>query len=179
MVAGMRSHLYAGGTDVTKEIMTGRLMLSSDNAHLVESRFNIDRMLQILEQAVDQALHDGYHGLWATGDMSREFGPERDFSKLLEYEWRLEELFRTRPALSGICQYHTDTLPPEVLRHGLLTHPSLFINETLSRLNPHYVERESFTPQSYDTAALDKTIRDLCTVPDALILAALPPDQLL
>ncbi len=88
-------------------------------------------------------------------------------------------LFHQHPALSGICQYHTDTLPREVLRHGLLTHPSLFINETLSRLNPHYVERESFAAQSHNNAALDKTIRDLCAVPDALILAVLPPNQLL
>ena len=126
-----------------------------------------------------QALEDGYQGLWATGDMRREFEPERDFSKLLEYEWRLEEFFEHHQALSGICQYHTDTLPPEILRHGLLTHPSLFISETLSRLNPHYVERKRFPVGPYDSAALDKAIRDLCTVPDALSLAALPPDYLL
>jgi hypothetical protein len=179
MVAGMRSYLFAGGTDVIKEVMNGRLVLSSDNAHLVNGRFVIDRMLGMLGEALDHALHDGYQGLLATGDMSREFGPERDFSKLLEYEWRLEEFLRTRPALCGICQYHADTLPPEVLRHGLLTHPSLYINQTLSRLNPHYVERESCTAQSYNTAALDQTIRDLCTVPDALSLAVLPPQYLL
>lgn len=179
MVAGMRSYLFAAGIDVTKEILQGSLVLSSTNAHLVDGRFNIDRMLRMLEAAVHQALHDGYQGLWATGDMSREFGPEKDFSKLLDYEWRLEELFQTHSALSGICQYHTDTLPPEVMRHGLLTHPSLFISETLSRLNPHYVERKSFTAKSFNYAALDETIRGLCTVPDALLRTILPPDQLL
>jgi hypothetical protein len=51
----------------------------------------------LLEGALHQALNDGYQGLWATGDMSREFGPERDFSKLLDYEWRLEELFQKHP----------------------------------------------------------------------------------
>jgi hypothetical protein len=38
----------------------------------------------MLEDALHQALHGGYRGLRATGDMSREFGPGRDFSKLLE-----------------------------------------------------------------------------------------------
>ncbi len=166
MVAGLRSYLFAAGIDVTKEIMKGGLVLSSGNAHLVDGRFNIDRMIGMLEEALDQAVTDGYRGLWATGDMSREFGAERDFSKLLEYEWRLEEVFRKHPALSGICQYHADTLPREVLRHGLLTHQSLFINETLSRLNPLYVEQESFTLQSFDNTALDKMIRGLCRVPD-------------
>jgi hypothetical protein len=162
MIVGLRSYLFAGGTDVTKEVMNGRLVLTSDTTHLVEGCFDIDRMLHMLEKAVEQALKDGYQGLWASGDMSREFGPEREFSKLLEYEWRLEELFRACPALSGICQYHRDTLPREAVRQGLLTHPSLFINETLSRLNPLYLERRSFTASSFNPAALDSTISSLC-----------------
>jgi MEDS: MEthanogen/methylotroph, DcmR Sensory domain len=94
---------------------------------------------------VDQALNEGYAGLWATGDMSWEFGPKKDFSKLLAYEWRLEELFSKHPTLCGICQYHKDTLPREIAHQGLLTHQAIFINDTLSRLNPHYVGREFVT----------------------------------
>lgn len=178
MVTGLRSYLFAAGIDVTKEIVKGSLILSSSTAHLVEGCFIVDRMLGLLEDTLRQALHDGYQGLWATGDMSREFGPERNFSKLLEYEWRLEELFQQHQTLSGICQYRTDTLPPEVLQQGLLTHRSLFINETLSRLNPHYVEQKSFSAQSLESAALNKTIKELSSVPDALSLAALPPQYL-
>src|SRR5690349_7109134 len=115
MVVGLRSYLFAGGTDVTKETMSGRLVLTSDMAHLVEGRFNIDRMLTMLQQALQQALNAGHQGLWVSGDMSREFGPERDFSQLLEYEWRLEDFLQRHPALSGICQYHADTLPRKIL----------------------------------------------------------------
>ena len=93
MVAGLRSYLFAAGVDVPKEIMKGRLILSSDNAHLENGSFDIDRMLNILGAAVIQARDEGYHGLWATGDMSWEFGSEKNLAKLLEYEWRLEELF--------------------------------------------------------------------------------------
>jgi hypothetical protein len=145
MVAGMRSYLYAAGIDVPREVMKGCLVLSSNQGYLNHGGFDIDRMLGLLDDALDQALKDGYQGLWATGDMNWEFGPEKDFSKLLEYEWRLEEFFRTHPAISGICQYHTDVLPRDVVRQGLMTHQSIFINDTLSRLNPHYVPHESFT----------------------------------
>lgn len=93
MVAGLRSYLFAAGVDVPKEIMKGRLILSSDNAHLENGSFDIDRMLNMLGAAVIQARDEGYHGLWATGDMSWEFGSEKNLAKLLEYEWRLEELF--------------------------------------------------------------------------------------
>jgi hypothetical protein len=142
MVAGLRSYLFAGGVDVPKEVMKGSLVLSSDTGHLQNGRFDIDRMLGILSDAVDQALNDGYQGLWATGDMSWEFGPERDFAKLVEYEWRLEELFLKHPTLSGICQYHTDTLPREIVRQGLLSPQAIFLNETLSRLDSHYIDRQ-------------------------------------
>lgn len=139
MVAGIRSQLYAAGTDVEHELARGALVLSSDNAHLVDGRFEGDQLLTMLEAAVHAALADGYAGLFATGDMSWEFGSENELSKLLEYEWRLEQLFRRQPALSGICQYHRDLLPREAVREGLVSHASLFISDTISRLNPHYV----------------------------------------
>lgn len=139
MVAGIRSYLSAEGVDVRQEIERGSLVLSSEQGHLVEGRFDMGRMLATLEGAINQALIDGYEGLWATGDMSWEFGPRKDFTILLEYERKLEELFSKYPVLGGICQYHTDTLPQEAVQQGITSHKALFINETLSRLNPQYV----------------------------------------
>ena len=71
-----------------------------------------------VEEAVEVALSEGYKGLWATGDMTWEFGSRKNLAKLMEYEWRLEELFRRQEALCGICQYHQDTLPPEAMRRA-------------------------------------------------------------
>lgn len=177
MVAGIRSYLFAAGTDVPKETMRGRLVLSSQQAHLIDGQFDIDRMLDILEQALTEALRDGYQGLFATGDMSWEFGPAKNFAQLLEYEWRLEEFLQTHPAISGICQYSADLLPPEVMRHALVTHPSVYLSETLSRLNPHYTERGAYKLKPLDTAALDEALRNLCAVPDALLLGWTSPSH--
>jgi hypothetical protein len=139
MVAGMRSYLAAAGVDVAREAHDGSLVLSSEQSHLVDGmRFDPEGMIAGLERALDQALDDGYAGLWATGDMTWEFGPEKDFSKLLEYEWRLEEFFRTHSEISGICQYHAETLPRTAVRAGLHSHPGLFVSETLSLINPPY-----------------------------------------
>ena len=146
LVAAMRACLEQKGVDVAKEVGQGSLILTSERSHLANGRFDADRMMRSLDQALQQALTDGYKGLWATGDMSWEFGPAQDFSELLEYEWQLDEYFQAHPELGGICQYHADTLPREVMRHGLLSHPSIFINETLSLVNPHYLH-----PGSYPT----------------------------
>src|SRR5690348_1354427 len=162
MVTGLRSYLFAGGIDVPMEVRQGSLVLSSDSGHLRNELFDADRMLDLLDAAVSNALDDGYRGIWASGDMSWEFGPKKDFSKLLEYEWRLEELFHKQPTLSGMCQYHTDTLPSNIVRQGLLTHQALFINNTLSRLNSHYVRREFFSTGLEDSPELDTSIKSLC-----------------
>src|ERR1700761_7600996 len=67
MVTGIRSYLYAAGVDVTYEIAKTSLILSSDQSQLKDGQFDIDHFLGMLEEAVSQALSDGYKGLWATG----------------------------------------------------------------------------------------------------------------
>lgn len=153
MVAGVRSYLAAAGVDVAEEVRRGSLVLSSDQGHLVKGSFDVRSMLGILEQAVRRALSEGYRGLFATGDMTWEFGPERNFEKLLEYEQGLEEAFERYPHLSGVCMYHQDTLPADAVRAGLYAHRGLFINETLSRINPHYASADLLIKVSVQMAA--------------------------
>jgi hypothetical protein len=161
MVAGLRSSLAAAGVDVAQEVAKGRLVLSSDQQHLADGSFNIDRMLRTLENLLDNALRDRCTGLWAVGDMTWELGPELDPARLLEYEWRLETLFHQRPELGGICQYHSDTLPRTLMRQSLLVHPSIFVNETLSLINPHYLYSEAHAPEPDDAAHLDAAVTRL------------------
>lgn len=161
MVAGIRSCLASVGIDVVSDLAKDRLVLSSESVASANGGFDIDMMLHKLEDALDQALDDGYKGLWATGDMTWEFGAEKNFAKLMEYEYRLEELFSKRQELCGICQYHQDTLPREVPRKALLTHRMIFINETLSRLNPHYVPSEMSNEHLAANPELDEIIAAL------------------
>jgi len=139
MVDEMHGYLIAAGVDVTQESERGSLVLSSERDHLANGRFDPDRMMTMLSDALAKARRDGFQGLWATGDMTWEFGPEKNFAKLFEYECLLEDFFRNHPGLSGICQYHADTLPHDALRQGLASHQAYFTNETLARINPHYL----------------------------------------
>ena len=162
MVAGLRCHLAATGVDVAQEVAKGRLILSSDQQHLADGSFDIDRMLNTLDNLLSNALRDRHPGLWAVGDMTWELGPLRDPARLLEYEWRLEKIFRQRPQLSGICQYHADTLPRELMRQSLLVHPSIFVNQTLSLINPYYLHSEAHANVADHSASLDPVITRLC-----------------
>ena len=145
MVAELRSCLAAKGVDVATEEARSSIVLTSERHHLVGGRFDLERMIGTLEFALDQALEDGYQGLWATGDMTWEMGPEKDFSKLIEFERRLERFFEQHPEMSGVCQYHKDTLPSRALWQGLRSHRTTFINDTISIVNPYYLYEQDAT----------------------------------
>jgi hypothetical protein len=159
MVAGIRSTLAAMDVDIA-EMTKDRLILSCEPVSS-GGNFNSKAMLGKLEDLLDQAIKDGYKGLWASGDMTWEFGPSKDFSKLLEYELGLEEMFGRRQELCGICQYHHDTLPRDAMRQSLLVHPVLVINETLKIMNPYYL-KSNWPPDLQTHEKLDEMINDLC-----------------
>ncbi len=160
MVAGMGSTLAAAGVDVEANVTNGNLILSSEQV-LIEGNFNSELMLGKLEETLDKSLSDGFKGLWASGDMTWEFGPKKDFTKLLEYEMGLEEIFSRRKELCGVCQYHHDSLPNESMRQSLITHPSIVTSDTLRRVNPHYLKIS--WPADRDTnQSLDHMISSLC-----------------
>ncbi len=147
MIAGMRPYLAAEGVDVTSDIASGRLVLTSDRPQLIDgARFDLKHMTEGLSAALDSALADGFRGLWCTGDIAWEFGPERDFSSLLEYERQLDAFIDVHPNFGGVCQYHRDTLPSQAVEAGLLAHPQIFVDQTLSLVNPRFIPRETFRP---------------------------------
>jgi hypothetical protein len=70
--------------------------------------------------------------------MTWELGSDKNFGKLLEYECGLEGMFRDLPALSGICQYHGTHCPMMRSMWLYRKHRGVYLNETLSRVNPFY-----------------------------------------
>lgn len=162
VIAGMRPHLESAGIEIERQVNRKRLLLLSDRGHLNRGHFDPDRMMHCLEDAYEQALDDGYEGLWASGDMNWEMGPRMDYSRLLEYERRLENFFRSHPRMSGICQYHVGKLPREAVRHGLLTHQSVFVSENLSMENPYFLEPQTYPRTAAHPVLLDAAIGRLC-----------------
>ena len=167
MVALMRTELSTAGLDLLKLLDRGALILSTDQSHLVNGVFDSDSMLAMLKKTVDQALADGYKGLWATGDMTWEMGSSQNLKRLLEYECGLEKLFRTLHGLSGVCQYHRDTLPLDIVGNALYTHQTVYVSHTLQRVNPYFLQPESLQenpphPKTYEIEMMLQAV----TVPD-------------
>jgi hypothetical protein len=158
MVAGIRSYLMAAGLDVQKLTQRGDLVLTSDQSHLVDGKFDSDRMLDLLKTEIFNAKRDGFSGLWASGDMSWELGSEINPIKLSDYEQRLEEMFVDNPNLFGVCQYHTATISPALLRVGLCQHKAIH-GQALIKLNPLYLPKPS--PDEFRTETSLDEIKEM------------------
>jgi signal transduction histidine kinase len=135
------SALHAKGVDTSQARSRNALVLSSDRSHLVDGRFDPDAMIDVLRSSIDASLHDGFVGLCATGDMRWELGDDENFDRLLEYEAKLEQVFREMP-LRGVCQYHRGLVPAQAVQDALITHRSTYLGDTLDRDNLFYVPPE-------------------------------------
>jgi len=133
--------LASKGVDTTRETDRAALVLSSDRSHLIDGKFEPNAMVDGLCASIDQAVKDGFQGLCATGDMRWELGADENFDRLLEYEARLEKVFREKP-LWGICQYHRNMVPAQAIRDALVSHQSAYIGDRLNRDNLFYVPPE-------------------------------------
>jgi signal transduction histidine kinase len=155
------SALAAKGVNTTREKHRKALVLSSDRSHLLDGRFDPDAMIDGLCQSIDEAVHDGFQGLCATGDMRWELGADENFDRLLEYEARLEQVFRERP-LRGICQYHRGMVPEKAVQDALVTHRSAYLGDRLNEDNLFYIPPELLLEAQTDGSAGGRHAEWMC-----------------
>jgi len=123
-----RERLDAAGANGLAAESTGALLLQTHaEAHLHGGRFDSERMLSMLNAAVEDALNAGFDGLRTCGDMSWLLKEVDGSEHVVKYEAFLNQFFGHTRAL-GMCQYDANRLPPGLLdRAGLETHPSVVI----------------------------------------------------
>ncbi|MGC4095695.1 MAG: MEDS domain-containing protein [Nitrospira sp.] len=139
-IGQIRSGLKGAGVSLESELQKKRLILSSGHDYLESGRFDTDKMLSFLQQSYDSALKDGFAALRATGDVSWEVGPEKDFSNIVYYETLLDVFFLGKKMV-GMCQYPKHKCPPEVISGILTSHKIAALDQVICS-NFHYVPAE-------------------------------------
>jgi chemotaxis family two-component system sensor kinase Cph1 len=154
-----RRALNLAGIDVDAEEKRGALILiTKHDAHLKGGSFDPDKMINMLHQAVDDALKAGFAGLCAAGDMNWVLDEAPGTEKLAEYESRLNRFYASNNAL-GLCQYNRNTLPPEMLDHCIATHKHVRIEGPILLENPFYEEPEQAMSREANVNELDGKLR--------------------
>ena len=144
---------------VAAETRRALLLSTHAEAHLVDGRFDCERMLRLLNQAVEDALRDGFAGLRTCGDMSWLLSDPPGADELVAYEAMLNEFFVGSPAC-GMCQYHRGRLPAHILDHGIATHLSVIVDRR-HRTNPFYVPPSVALNRTADVGDLSEKLSRL------------------
>jgi signal transduction histidine kinase/ActR/RegA family two-component response regulator len=121
--------LASEGIDVARERERGALvLLTRRDAFLREGRFDPGAMTDLLRQAEQEALDDGFGGLRVASEMSWCLGNAPGTERFLEYEAALNHFLGGSRSV-GLCQYDRSRFPPRVVYDILRTHPFAVLGE--------------------------------------------------
>jgi signal transduction histidine kinase/CheY-like chemotaxis protein len=125
------------GLDVAGECERGALLFLTRREHwLPDNRFDPGAVLDILRQAEQQALDDGFSGLRATWNMVWVLEGTSGADRLIEYEAHLNR-FLAGSRTCALCRYSRDSSPAELIQDALHTHPLAILGDQICR-NSYY-----------------------------------------
>ncbi len=138
--AALTNVMRADGTDVDAAIRQGSFAITK--GYPLPGNFVPDGMVAFLAESVQSARLAGYSALRVIGEMSWLTGIERRPERLMEFEAKVNHVFRDHDALA-ICQYDRRVFPPEVLLEILRTHPTVAYDSFVCE-NPYYVPPDEY-----------------------------------
>lgn len=138
----LKQMLRSRGIDVESELARGALNLpTAYDAYLKDGEFNPDEMYEAFEKAIADALASGYSGCRFAGEPIWAIDKESLRPGLIEFEARLNQLFRNSKA-AGLCVYDKTAWPASVVRDVLRTHPVAVVDDVVCERNIYYERPE-------------------------------------
>jgi hypothetical protein len=136
--AGVRRGLTEQGVDLLGEIGRGALVFAdSTAAYAVRGRFDPEETMAVFRAAIEDALKDGFSGFRAAAEMSWVMDVEGGEERLITYEALLKSVFAKGHA-TGLCLYHRDRMPLDLIAGAFATHPVMRGPEADYQRNPYY-----------------------------------------
>jgi signal transduction histidine kinase/ActR/RegA family two-component response regulator len=123
--------LEEAGVDVRAEHDRGALVcLTQRESWLPGGRFDPGALMDLLRQAEQQALDDGFNGLRATWNMGWVLEGIAGGDRLMEYEAHLNR-FLAGSRTCALCRYSREASTAEELQQALHTHPLAVLGEQI------------------------------------------------
>jgi hypothetical protein len=138
-------HECLGGLiDTHTESARGALqLLTESDTYLQGGCFDAERMIAMLNTAVQQAIRAGFRGLRAVGDMSWMLGAAPGSDQAILYEAMITPFLARSPAV-GLCLYDRTRLESSVLEGALHTHPHVLTGVLCCDANPFFEQPLAF-----------------------------------
>jgi len=152
--AALTNAVRADGIDVDVAIRQGTFTIT--NGYPLPGNFVPDRMVNFLAESVKAAKSAGYSALRVIGEMAWVTGIEPRPERLMEFEAKVNHLFRGEDALA-ICQYDRRVFPPEVLLEILRTHPTVAYDSFVCE-NPYYVPPDEYLNPDHHEREIERML---------------------
>lgn len=135
---GVRRALTTQGVDVDAEVRRGALVFAdSKAAYAARGNFDPEETMAVFGAAIEDALNAGFSGFRAAAEMSWVLDVDDGEELIVTYEALLKSLFSNGHA-TGMCLYHRDRIPLNVIDGALATHPIVRAPHSDYRPNPFY-----------------------------------------
>jgi hypothetical protein len=136
------------GVDVRSELGRNALQLTAGSAaYIIHGSFSAEATLAVFNDAIEHAHREGFTGLRAAAEMSWILDCENGPSEAIVYEALLKSLFANCRS-TGLCFYHRERMPLDVINGALETHPLAGVSGRYG-LNPFY------DPQTKQLSAIE------------------------
>jgi signal transduction histidine kinase/DNA-binding NarL/FixJ family response regulator len=130
-VGRVEADLRAAGVPVGRELERGAVvLLGQREPWLQEGRFDPWALMDLLRQAEQQALDDGFAGLRATWDMTWVLAGCDGAERLVESEAHLNR-FLAKSRTTVLCRYARSSASAELVQGALHTHPLAVLGDQL------------------------------------------------
>ncbi len=129
--------------NISEEIAANNLFVQDTlSAYCPDGKFVPDEMLDRLIAFYNDSIENGYGNVRASGEMSWALKGIPGSEKLMEYESRLNIVFKTYP-ITGICQYDANKFSGALIMDALRVHPMMIVKGQIVH-NPYYLSPELF-----------------------------------
>lgn len=131
----IRAELRKRKIEVDSEVRRGALrFVEAKDAYTVHGDFDPEGTIAVFNDAIEEALSDGFSGFRAAAEMS--WAIDAGVDRVIAYEALLKTMFATCDVV-GLCLYDRARMPLPIINGALVTHPIVAVLD-LCQANPFY-----------------------------------------
>ncbi|MFW6120469.1 MAG: MEDS domain-containing protein, partial [Petrotogales bacterium] len=136
------------------------IVLDFNKGYFHNGFFDVDYLVETLDNEVEKVLNEGFNGLCGAGDMSWIFDKNVSISEVIEYEALLNPLVMKLPLIAA-CIYHYKDLSFNLLTNLKKLHPVNFIEENILKEDN---QKEVSLSSDYNTDLLMMDFKELSKI---------------
>jgi len=126
--------------DYEEAVNRGQLsILNRNDAYSKDGKFEPKKMIAFLKELALQAIKEGYNAFAITGELSWVLEYDDGFSRIMEYEYLLNDEIFGSYSVSAVCRYNINKFSSHMIKNIIEVHPIILWKKEVHE-NPFYFE---------------------------------------